>query len=131
MLEYKHEKVGDHSIRFVESSPRVRNWFWFVVLIWISSVVFLDEFDKLFPISGTVQEQIETLVNRSKYALILQIAIYAVLSILVLILTLKVVRTRQWPPARMQVPFRMRVQEIHRPNNSLDRYDFDSYYSFY
>ena len=28
---------------------------------------------------------------------------------------MKVVRTRQWPPPGMQVPFRTRVFEIHQP----------------
>ena len=115
MFEHRHERGERHPIRFVESSPRARRWFWFVVLIWISLVVFLVEFDTLFPVSGTVQDQIATLVNRSRFALLSRIAFYVTFSIIILILAMKVVRTGQWPPAGMQVPFRTRVQEIHRP----------------
>jgi hypothetical protein len=40
---------------------------------------------------------------------------YLVLSVVAVILATKAVRTRQWPPAGMAVPFRTPVQEIRKP----------------
>ena len=43
------------------------------------------------------------------------VAFYLFLSAAAIVLAVKAIRTKQWPPAGLPVPFRTRIHEIRRP----------------
>jgi hypothetical protein len=101
--------------QFIEPSIRARRWFWVIALAWVCVVAVLINFDRWFPVSGSSLDQIEQLMNRSLCAIILRVIFYLAMSLVVIVLTIATVRTKQWPPRGMPVPFRARVTEVRRP----------------
>jgi hypothetical protein len=102
-------------IRYVEPSNRPRRWFWIVALIWVCALAILVRFDELFPITGSSLNQIEALVKRSFFAAVFMMIVYLGMSLIIVFLAVRTIRTKQWPPRGMGVPFRTRVTEIRRP----------------
>ena len=101
--------------RYVEASPRARQWFFLAAIVWLGLVLLTSRFGTYFPLSGSPSEKLAQLDQRSWYALGAFVVFYAALSVLAVFLAAKAVRTKQWPPAGLTVPFRTRVYEIQSP----------------
>ena len=101
--------------RYVEASPKAREWFFFGAVLWAGLALFTSRFNTIFPLSGRVDELLTQIDERALYALVALTVFYLALSAVAILLALKAVRTRQWPPAGVAVPFRTSVKEIRKP----------------
>jgi hypothetical protein len=101
--------------RYVEASPRARQWFLLAAIVWLGLALLASRFGVYFPLSGTQSEQLVELDRRTWWAFGGFTVLYLFLSALALFLAAKAVRTKQWPPAGVALPFRARVHEIQSP----------------
>src|ERR1022692_4721965 len=101
--------------RYVEASPKARQWFFLIAIVLGGLVLFMYVFDTYFPPVGSVLEQLAQMDARATYKLIAFIPIYLVFSVVAFVLAARSVRTRQWPPAGIAVPFRTQIREIRKP----------------
>jgi hypothetical protein len=102
-------------VLYIEPSNNARRWFWIFALIWVCAAAFLTHFDDLFPVTGTALDQIEGLLKRSFCAAVFTTIFYLTIGGTIIFLAVRTVRTKQWPPRGMAVPFRARATEIRRP----------------
>jgi hypothetical protein len=101
--------------QYVEASPRAKLVF-YVAAIFLGGIgIFLFRFNAWFPVHGSPEEQLRQMADRAMYVMVALVVSYVALSGLVLILAIRTVRTRQWPPVGLPMPFRMAVTEIKRP----------------
>ena len=101
--------------QYLDASPRVRQWFFFIAVVWLGLVLLTVRFNTYFPLSGNAQEQLAQIDARATYALVALVLFYLGLSVQAVLLAAKAVRTKQWPPAGVAVPFRTQIHEIRRP----------------
>ena len=101
--------------QYIEASPRARQWLFLIAVLWLGLVLFASEFNTYFPLSHRTEELLNQIDARAWYALIGLCLFYLALSVVAVILAIGAVRTRQWPPAGVAVPFRMPVQAIRKP----------------
>jgi hypothetical protein len=101
--------------RYVEASPRARQWLFLVAVVWAGLVLFASRFSTYFPLPTGAQELLAQIDARALYGLVALSLFYLALSAMAIFVAIRVVRTRQWPPAGMAVPFRTPVREIRKP----------------
>jgi hypothetical protein len=101
--------------QYVEASPRAKLVFYLAAIALGGIGIFLFRFNAWFPVHGSPEEQLRQMADRAMYVMIALVVMYGALACLVLILAIGTVRTRQWPPAGLPMPFRMAVTEIKRP----------------
>ena len=102
--------------RYVEASPRARQWFFLVAVVWAAFALFASRLTSHLPLPGSsVQDLLAQIEARTLYSLVALSLFYVLLSIVAIVLAIKTVRTGQWPPAGMAVPFRTPVREVHKP----------------
>ena len=101
--------------QYVEASPRAKIVFYVAAIVLGGIGIFLFRFNAWFPVQGSPEEQLRQMADRAMYVMIALVVMYGLLACLVLILAIGTVRTRQWPPAGLPMPFRMAVTEIKRP----------------
>ena len=101
--------------RYVEASPKARQWFFLVAVVWAGLALVASRLNTYFPLSGHVEELLVQIDARALYALVALSLFYLTLSVVAIFLATRTVRTRQWPPAGLEVPFRTPVTEIRTP----------------
>jgi hypothetical protein len=90
-------------------------WFFLAAFILVGYILFIATFDTYRPPVGSVLERLVQVDARATYRLTGFVLFYLGLSVWVFVLATKAVRTRQWPPAGVAVPFRTEIREIRKP----------------
>ena len=102
--------------RYVEPSPRTRQLFFLALVLLTALAVVVDRFDRILPpLSLNPAVALEQGANRLLLASAFSSVFYAVLAILVVRMTRRAVRSGQWPPVGMSMPFRTAIREIRHP----------------
>ena len=101
--------------RYIEASPKARQWFFLALAIWAFVAVLWLNFEAYFPLPSDVRDRLAEHQARSLYRFIAIALLYGALSVAACMAIAKAVRTKQWPPAGSPVPFRTRVHEIRNP----------------
>ena len=90
--------------RYVEASPRARQWLFLVAVVWAGLVLFASRFSTYFPLPTGAQELLAEIDARALYGLVALSLFYLALPAMAVFVAIRVVRTRQWPPAGMANP---------------------------
>ena len=101
--------------RYIEASPKTRQWFFLALAIWAFVTALWLNFDAYFPLPSDVGDRLAAHHARTLYWFIAFALLYGALSVAAGIAIAKAVRTKQWPPAGSPVPFRTRVHDIRNP----------------
>ena len=102
--------------RYIEASPRARQWYFLAAIVWAGLALFVSRINTYFPLPSDARELLTAVDARATYRLVTVSLFYLLFSAAAIFLALKAVRTKQWPPAGMAVPFRTQLREIHRPH---------------
>jgi hypothetical protein len=101
--------------RYVEASPRARQWFFLIAVVWAGLGFIASRLNTYLPLSGHVEELLIQIDARALCALVVLSLFYVALSVVAIVLAARTVRTGQWPPVGLKVPFRTPVTEIRKP----------------
>ena len=101
--------------RYVEASTRARQWYFLAAVVWAGLALLVSRFNSYCPLPSDARELLTAVDARATYRLVTVSVFYLLFSGVAILLAIKAVSTKQWPPAGMPVPFRTQVREIHRP----------------
>jgi hypothetical protein len=113
------EAEGERALEFVEADPRARRLFVAAVLVALAVAGALAFFALHPPApQGETSLELKALAQRALWSALLATAFAFTVSVVSLRLAAHSVRTRQWPPLGMRMPFRTRVQALPRPGRA-------------
>jgi hypothetical protein len=102
--------------RYVEGDAKVRNVFLACVLTVIAAGFALRYYVSSLPMPvGTPEYVGETLMSRNLLGVVLLTLFYLAYAAIVVWFTAKTVRSKQFPPAGMRMPFRTKIYSISNP----------------
>lgn len=103
--------------KYVEPSLKARKLFYLAIVLFCGLALFVMYLDEILPpISSDITVALEQTNERSFAASIISTIFYIGFSIVVYHYTRRSIQSKQWPPAGMAVPFRLKVKEIRNPN---------------
>jgi Na+/H+ antiporter NhaC len=106
-------------MKFIEPTPKTRQLFFlslFFLGVLALAIPHID--DLLPPLSSNQTIVFEQVLSRSLMAAVLSTLFFVVFSGIAFHYTQRAIRSGQWPPKGMSVPFRIKITEIKNPRNA-------------
>ena len=98
-----------------EATTKGKVYFYSLILFGLFGTLIGQNFNTLFPVTGSQVEQLLATGNRYFYVALINAVLLSLLTVLVIYIAVQTHKHKQYPPPNIHVPFRHKVKLIIHP----------------
>jgi magnesium-transporting ATPase (P-type) len=90
--------------------------FYLLILGFLLIMLFLDNFNTLFPVEGTNIEKTDAYIERSFYFNVVNAIVHIAFTFIVVYMGKLIIKSGKFPPNGMPIPYRIKITYVKNPN---------------